>query len=157
MLGNLLNIQRYNWYKRVYFLRYNLVLILLLPIPKTECIEKISVSDGHFDMYFFSKFWSWKRIAEQNYFVLLFSSNFRFWWVFIPPRKLCLWWCILFSRCPCVRLCVRPSVTFCFLNILKSHCWIFIKPCKHVQICKTNTLNKKVRARGQFYKSYFPL
>ena len=42
---------------------------------------------------------------------------------------------ILFSRC----LCVRPSVTFCFLNILKSHSWVFIKPCKHVHICKTNT------------------
>ena len=54
---------------------------------------------------------------------------------------------ILFSRCPCV----CPSVTLCFLNIFKSHCWIFIKPCKHVHICKTNTLNKKVRARGQFY------
>ena len=51
----------------------------------------------------------------------------------------------------CVRVCVRPSVTFCFFNILKSHCWIFIKPCKHVHICKTNTLDKKVRARGQFY------
>ena len=58
---------------------------------------------------------------------------------------------ILFSRCPCVRVCVRPSVTFCFFNILKSHCWIFIKPCKHVYICKTNTLDKKVRARGQFF------
>ena len=40
--------------------------------------------------------------------------------VFIPPGG------ILFSRCPCV---VRPSVTFCFLNILKSHCWNFIKLC----------------------------
>ena len=40
---------------------------------------------------------------------------------------------------PCVRPSVCPSVTFCFLNILKSHCWIFIKPCKHVHICKTNT------------------
>ena len=66
---------------------------------------------------------------------------------------------ILFSRCPCVcasvrasvRPSVRPCVTFCFFNILKSHCWIFIKPCKHVHICKTNTLDKKVRARGQFY------
>ena len=62
---------------------------------------------------------------------------------------------ILFSRCPSVRAsirpCVLPSVTLCFLNILKSHGWIFIKPCKHVHICKTNTLNKKVRARGQFY------
>ena len=28
---------------------------------------------------FCSKFWSWKRIAEQNNFVLLFSSNFRIW------------------------------------------------------------------------------
>ena len=34
---------------------------------------------------------------------------------------------IPFSRCPCVRLCVRPSVTFCFLNITKRHCWNFIK------------------------------
>ena len=45
----------------------------------------------------------------------------------------------------------RPSVTLCFLNILNSHCWIFIKLCKHVHICKTNNLDKKVRARGQFY------
>ena len=50
---------------------------------------------------------------------------------------------ILFSRCPCVCPYIRPSVTFCFLNILKSHCWIFIKPCKHVHICKILTLNKK--------------
>ena len=50
-----------------------------------------------------------------------------------------------------VRACVRPSVTFCFLNNLKSNCWIFIKLCKNIHICKTNTLNKKVRARGQFY------
>ena len=27
-----------------------------------------------------------------------------------------------------VRPCVRPSVTLCFLNNSKSHCWIFIKP-----------------------------
>ena len=64
------------------------------------------------------------------------------------PHKLCLWWVYCFQV---VRVCVRPSVTFCFFNILKSHCWIFIKPCKHVHICKTNTLDKKVRARGQFY------
>ena len=57
----------------------------------------------------------------------------------------------LFSRCPSVPPSVLPSITFCFLNILKSHCWILIKPCKHVNICKANTLNRKVRARGQFY------
>ena len=55
----------------------------------------------------------------------------------------------------CVRVCVRPSVCpsvmFCFFNILKSHRWIFIKPCKHVHISKTKTLDKIVRARGQFY------
>ena len=64
------------------------------------------------------------------------------------PRKLCGGYTVFTLS---VRVCVRPSVTFCFLNILKSHCWIFIKPCKHVDICKTNTLNKKVRARGQFF------
>ena len=42
-----------------------------------------------------------------------------------------------------VRASVRPSVTLCFLNILKSHRWIFIKPCKHVHICKTNFLKQK--------------
>ena len=63
-----------------------------------------------------------------------------------PPQTLFVGG-ILFSRCPSV----RPSATLCILNNSKSHCWIFIKPCKHVHICKTNTLDKKVRARGQFY------
>ena len=67
-----------------------------------------------------------------------------------PPQTLFVGG-ILFSRCPSVRPSVRPSVTLCFLNNSRSHCWIFIKPCKHVHICKTNTLDKKVRARGQFY------
>ena len=67
---------------------------------------------------------------------------------YLYPRKLCLWWVYCFHV---VRPSVRQSVTFCFLNILKSNCWIFIKPCKQFHICKTNTLDKKVRARGQFY------
>ena len=66
-----------------------------------------------------------------------------------PPKTLFVVGYTVFTLS--VRVCVRPSVTFCFFNILKSHCWIFIKPCKHVHICKTNTLDKKVRARGQFY------
>ena len=61
---------------------------------------------------------------------------------------------ILFS-CQSVGSCVCPSVTFCFLNILKSHCWNFIKLCKHIYIYKTNTLSKKVRARGQFKVELF--
>ena len=55
-------------------------------------------------------------------------------------------------------LSVRASVcNVLFFNILKIYCWIFIKPCKHVHICKKNTLDNKVRARGQFFMSYFPL
>ena len=69
-----------------------------------------------------------------------FLSSADFFQSYYTPRKLCLWWVYCFH----VRPCVRPSVTFCFLNILKSYCWIFIKPCKHVYICKTNTLDKKV-------------
>ena len=40
-----------------------------------------------------------------------------------------------------VRAWVCPSVTFCFLSILKSQYWIFIKLFKHVHFCKTNTLD----------------
>ena len=89
--------------------------------------------------------------------------------IYYTPRKLCLspanFVCggytvfTLSMRacvCVCVRVCVRPSVTFCFFNILKSHCWIFIKPCKHVHICKTNTLDKKVRAMGPILLELFP-
>ena len=43
------------------------------------------------------------------------------------------------------------------LNILKSHLWSFIKPCKHIPFFKTNTYNNKLRARCQYYWSYFPL
>ena len=51
-----------------------------------------------------------------------------------------------------VRVCVSQSVTFCFLNILKSHCWYFVKLCKHIYIYKTNTLNKKVRLGANFIR-----
>ena len=61
----------------------------------------------------------------------------------------CFFGIYIFTLSVCA--CVRPSVTFGFFNILKSHCWIFIKPCKHVHICKTNTLDKKVRARVYIY------
>ena len=54
-------------------------------------------------------------------------------------RKLCLWWSILFSRCPSV----RPSVTLWFFpNILKTHWWIFINFCRHIGINKVY-LHKK--------------
>ena len=73
------------------------------------------------------------------------------WSNYYTPRKLCLWWVYCFHVVRAsVHPSVRPSVTLCFLNIFKSHCWIFIKPCKHVHICKTNTLNKNVRARELF-------
>ena len=82
-------------------------------------------------------------VSKANQIVNHFLANSDFLY---PPQTLFVVG-ILFSRCPSV----RPSVTLCFLNILKSHCLIFIKPCKHVHICKTNTLDKKVRARGQFH------
>ena len=85
------------------------------------------------------------------------DSSYDFILIFLYPPQTLFVGGILFSRCPSVRPSVRPSVTLCFLNILKSHCLIFIKPCKHVHICMTNTLDKKVRARDQFYQSYFPL
>ena len=83
-----------------------------------------------------------KRITFHVHFN---KSIIIYFYIFIPPLY------IMFSHCPWVRPCVRLSVMFCFLNILKSHHGIFIKPCKHVHICKTTTLNKKIRARGQFY------
>ena len=51
----------------------------------------------------------------------------------------------------------RVSVTFCFLNNFKNHRWNFIKFCKHIHMYKANTTNKKLRVRGQYYWSYFPL
>ena len=87
------------------------------------------------------------------FFYLLFLSLFLLY--YYTPRKLCLppanfvcggVYCFHVVRLcvrPCVRPSVRPSVTFCFLNILKSQCWNFIKLCKHINICKTNTFNKK--------------
>ena len=81
---------------------------------------------------------------------LLYPPQTLFVGGIIPPQTLFVGG-LLFSRCPSVCPSIRPSVTLCFLNNSKSHCRIFIKPCKHVHICKTNTLDKKVRARGQFY------
>ena len=40
------------------------------------------------------------------------------------------------------------SVTFCFLNILKSRRWNFIKLCKNLHMYKANNTYKKLRARG---------
>ena len=79
-------------------------------------------------------------------------ANFISFFIIPPANFVCGGYTVFtLSVRPSVRASVRPSVTFCFLNILKRHCWIFIKPCKHVYICKTNTLDKKVGARGQFY------
>ena len=74
------------------------------------------------------------------------------------PRKLCFWVGILFSRCQCVCVCVCLSVCLlCFVSLIsfKSYWLNFIKLSILIHIYRTNTYNKKVRARGQFYKSYF--
>ena len=75
--------------------------------------------------------------------------------LFYTPRKLCLWEGIQFSRHLSDRLCV-DNVLFPF-NILKNHRWNFIKFCINIHMYKANTTDKKLRARGQYYWSYFPL
>ena len=58
------------------------------------------------------------RFYRNNIFILFHSFLY-------PPPKRSFKGGILFSRCPsvrpCMRLSVRPSVTFCFFNILKTH------------------------------------
>ena len=96
--------------------------------------------------------------SHQRHWAVSLSKTLYLLHHYTPANFVCGGYTVFtLSVCVSVCACVRPSLTLCFLNILKSHRWIFIKPCKHVHICKTNTSNKKVRARGQFYKSYFPL
>ena len=64
------------------------------------------------------------------------------WSIIIPPVNLVCGGYTVFTS-------VHVSIMLCFLNIFKSHGWNFIKPCKHIHIYKTKSLNKKVRARGQ--------
>ena len=64
----------------------------------------------------------------------------------IPPQTLFVVG-ILFSRCPSVCACVHVSScnVFCFFfNILKSHCWNFIKPCKHVHTVKSRLSERRL-------------
>ena len=69
---------------------------------------------------------------------------------------------IIFLNCLTLRIFLRIFIKAQFLppppppplNIL-SLCWNFIK--QHIFIYKTNTLNKKIRARGNFFLSYSPL
>ena len=125
--------QSWYWCHKQHNQWYNICVIIILPPANFVC--------GGYTVFTLSV----RPCVRQS--VTLCSLN-------ILKSQLCLWWVYCFHV---VRPCVRPSVTLCFLKILKSHSWILIKPCKHVHICKTNTLNKKVRARGQFFKSYFPL
>ena len=113
-------------------------------------IEHQLKTNNHIFSPFRNLFWGKSRISGKRVHIYIYKGV-GVLFADYTPRKLCLWWGKLFSRCPCVRPCVRPSVTFFFFNNLKSQCLIFIKPCKHVHICNTNTLDKKIRARGQFY------
>ena len=70
----------------------------------------------------------------------------------VYPCKLCLRGLLFYTAADfvwvycfhvvCASAC--QYVTFCFLNILKSHCWNFIKLCKHIHIYNTNFNKKKV-------------
>ena len=63
-------------------------------------------------------------------------------------------WGVLFLRCPCISY-VRPSITFGFLSILKSHRWNFIKHCEHTEIDKLNYFSKNVRAKDNSFRVIF--
>ena len=79
---------------------------------------------------------------------------------FIPPPQTVFvggYTVFTLSVCPTIRSSDRVSVTLSFLNILKNHCWNFIKFCKHIHRYKANTSTKKLRAMGQYCWSYFPL
>ena len=68
-----------------------------------------------------------------------------------PPRKFCFWWVYCFHVVrPCVRPSVRASVTFCFLNILKSLLYFHqtLQTCSYMQ---DKYFRQKVRARGKLY------
>ena len=92
----------------------------------------------------------WSESVQSFYNTPRYNRDLDITWsrcdsqIFIPPANFVCGGYTVFT----LSVCVRQSVMFRFLNILKSHCWIFIKPCKLVHICKTNTLDKKVRARG---------
>ena len=113
----------YGIYKSIFHNKHKTLYNLFSPGPAVSCVAD----------------------TQASHHVVFCSISFRSLAFILPPpphtHKLCLCWvyCLTLS----VRACVRASVTFCFLNILKNHCWIFIKPCKHVHICKTNTLDKK--------------
>ena len=89
--------------------------------------------------------YSWNNLLNEYLYI---ASHLSYTFIIPPANFVCRGYTVFTLS---VRPSVRLSVTLCFLNNSKSHCWIFIKPCKHVHICKTNTLDKKVRARGQFY------
>ena len=96
---------------------------------------------------FFNILWKWKNYyTPPPNFV---CGGYTVFTIIIPPANFVCGGYTVFTLSvrPCVRVSVRNIL---FFNILKSRRWIFIKPCKHVHICKTNTLDKKVGARGQF-------
>ena len=74
-----------------------------------------------------------------------------FKYIFIPPENFVCGGYILFSRCASIRSILFPY----YLEESSLDFHQTLQTCSY--ICKTNTLNKKVRARGKFYMSYFPL
>ena len=107
---------------------------------------------GHCFWCRFCQCWHWydtflcARYPKDQWMDTTFGHDEDF---FIPPANFVCRGYTVFTLS--VRPSVRPSVRASVRPSVRPSVTIFIKPCKHVHICKTNTLDKKVRARGQFY------
>ena len=101
---------------------------------------------------FFLLKWSNLAHSECSKYVII-NLKFNNFKDSYTPRKLCLWWVYCFHV---VRACVRPSVrNILFLNILKSHCWIFIN-LANMFIYARQILNTKSKDQRPILLELFP-
>ena len=63
---------------------------------------------------------------------------------------------ILFSRCPCVRPSVRPSVMLCFLNILEESLLYFHQTLQTCSYMQDKYFDHKSKGKGPILLELFP-
>ena len=77
-----------------------------------------------------------KRILPIRYWT---SESFTVYSHYTPPQTVFVGGYTVFTS---IRTNESVSVTFCFLNILKTHRWNLIKLCKNIHMYKANTTYK---------------